>query len=167
MGVPQTFDSHITVNTLEGSKQIINTGAVASIVAIKQLGSNGGGFFGANSAHPFENPTGLSNMYEMFLMLVIPLSFPIAYAKLMGRGRGLSILAAMLIGFGSLLVIAFSIISGPSLLETRFGSFASILFNTISISTNTGAVNSSLLGMSPNAIVSLLLAMFVQAQEVF
>jgi potassium-transporting ATPase potassium-binding subunit len=163
MGVPQTFDSHITVNTLEGSKQIINTGAVASIVAIKQLGSNGGGFFGANSAHPFENPTGLSNMYEMFLMLVIPLSFPIAYAKLMGRGRGLSILAAMLIGFGSLLVIAFSIISGPSLLETRFGSFASILFNTISISTNTGAVNSSLLGMSPNAIVSLLLAMFVQA----
>ncbi|MFL6408956.1 MAG: potassium-transporting ATPase subunit KdpA [Nitrososphaeraceae archaeon] len=69
----------------------------------------------------------------------------------------------MLIGFGSLLVIAFSIISGPSLLETRFGSFASILFNTISISTNTGAVNSSLLGMSPNAIVSLLLAMFVQA----
>jgi len=62
-----------------------------------------------------------------------------------------------------LLVIAFSIISGPSLLETRFGSFASILFNTISISTNTGAVNSSLLGMSPNAIVSLLLAMFVQA----
>lgn len=163
MGVPQTFDSHITVNTLEGSKQIINTGAVASIVAIKQLGSNGGGFFGANSAHPFENPTGLSNMYEMFLMLVIPLSFPIAYAKLMGRGRGLSILAAMLIGFGSLLVLAFSIISGPSLLETRFGSFASILFNTISISTNTGAVNSSLLGMSPNAIVSLLLAMFVQA----
>jgi potassium-transporting ATPase potassium-binding subunit len=163
IGIPQTFNSHVTVNTLEGSKQVINTGPVASLVAIKQLGSNGGGFFGANSAHPFENPTGLSNMYEMFLMLVIPLSFPIAYAKLMGKGRGLSILTAMLIGFGSLLVIAFSITSGPSLLETRFGSFSSVLFNTISLSTNTGAVNSSLLGMSPNAIVSLLLAMFVQA----
>ena len=61
--------------------------------------------FGANSAHPFENPTGLSNTYEMFLMLVIPLSFPIAYAKLMGKWRGVSILVAMLIGFGSLLAV--------------------------------------------------------------
>ena len=81
-------------------------GPVASLESIKLLGSNGGGFFGANSAHPFENPTGLSNMYEMFLMLIIPLSFPIAYARLMGNGRGISILAAMFIGFGSLIVIA-------------------------------------------------------------
>ena len=148
---------------MEGNKQDIRVGPVASLLAIKQLGSNGGGFYGANSAHPFENPTGLSNMYEIFLMLVIPLSFPIAYAKLIGKWRGISILIAILISFGALLIIAFSAISGPSLLETRFGNFGTTLFNTASISTNTGAVNSSLLGMSPNAIISFLLAMFVQS----
>ena len=91
--------------------------------SIKLLGSNGGGFFGSNSGHPFENPTGLSNMYEMFLMLIIPLSFPIAYAKLMGKGRGISILLAMLVGFGILVAIAFSVESGPLLLETTFWKF--------------------------------------------
>ena len=87
-GVPQTLTSSVTVNTLEGNNQTIPMGPVASLESIKELGQNGGGFFGANSAHPFENPTGLSNTYEMFLMLVIPLSFPIAYAKLLGKGRG-------------------------------------------------------------------------------
>jgi potassium-transporting ATPase potassium-binding subunit len=163
MGVPQTLNSSVTVDTLEGNKQVIKMGPVASLLSIKQLGSNGGSFFGANSGHPFENPTGLSNMYEMFLMLIIPLSFPIAYAKLIGKWRGISILIAMLIGFGSLLAIAFTAASGPKLLETRFGDFGSILFNIISITSNTGAVNSSLLGMSPNAIASFLIAMFVQS----
>ncbi|MGA7898649.1 MAG: potassium-transporting ATPase subunit KdpA [Nitrososphaeraceae archaeon] len=162
-GVPQTLNTTLTTNTLEGNKQDIRVGPVASLLGIKQLGSNGGGFYGQNSAHPFENPTGLSNMYEMFLMLVIPLSFPIAYAKLIGKWRGISILIAMLISFGSLLIISFTVISGPSLLETRFGNFGSVLFNIVSITTNTGAVNSSLLGMSPNVVTSLLLAMFVQA----
>jgi K+-transporting ATPase ATPase A chain len=162
-GVPQTLTSSVTVNTIEGNKQNITTGPVASLESIKELGENGGGYFGANSAHPFENPTGLSNMYEMFLMLVIPLSFPIAYAKLLGKGRGVSILAAVLIGFGSLLVFAFTIDIGSSLIETRLGSFGSTLFNMISIASNTGAINASLSGMSPNAIISLLVAMFVQA----
>jgi len=163
MRVPQTLNSSLTADTLEGNKQGIKMGPVASLLSIKQLGSNGGGFFGANSGHPFENPTGLSNMYEMFLMLIIPLSFPIAYAKLIGKWRGISILIAMLIGFGSLLAIAFTAASGPKLLETRFGDFGSILFNIISITSNTGAVNSSLMGMSPNAITSFLIAMFVQS----
>ena len=127
------------------------------------MGSNGGGFFGSNSGHPFENPTGISNIYEMFLMLIIPLSFPIAYAKLMGKGRGLSILLAMLIGFGTVIIIATTQVSGPSMLETRFGNFGSVLFNTVSISTNTGAANSALTGMSPNAVISFFLGMFVQA----
>ena len=96
-GVPQTLTSSVTVNTIEGNKQNITTGPVASLESIKELGENGGGYFGANSAHPFENPTGLSNLYEMFLMLVIPLSFPIAYAKLLGKGRGVSILAPCLL----------------------------------------------------------------------
>jgi potassium-transporting ATPase potassium-binding subunit len=170
IGVPQTLQSTIQTNTLEGivnhnftNTQKITIGPVASLESIKELGSNGGGFFGANSGHPFENPTGISNIYEMFLMLIIPLSFPIAYAKLMGKGRGLSILLAMLIGFGTVIIIATTPVSGPSMLETRFGNFGSVLFNTVSISTNTGAVNSALTGMSPNAVISLFLGMFVQA----
>jgi potassium-transporting ATPase potassium-binding subunit len=162
-GVPQTLISSVTVNTIEGKEQNITTGPVASLESIKELGQNGGGYFGANSAHPFENPTGLSNTYEMFLMLVIPLAFPIAYAKLLGKGRGISILAAMLIGFGSLLTFAFYTHIGSSLIETRFGSFSSTLFNMISISSNTGAINASLGGMSPQAIISFLVVMFVQA----
>jgi K+-transporting ATPase ATPase A chain len=170
IGVPQTLQPSIETNTLEGiltnnasSSQTTNLGPVASLESIKLLGSNGGGFFGSNSGHPFENPTGLSNMYEMFLMLIIPLSFPIAYARLMGKGRGIAILVAMLIGFGTLIVVSTSVESGPLLLETRFGSFGSILFDTVSLATNTGAANSALAGMSSEATVSFFLAMFVQA----
>ena len=163
LGVPQTLSSSVTVQTLEGENQTITYGPVASMESIKQLGSNGGGFFGSNSGHPFENPNGLSNVYEIFLMLIIPLSFPIAYAKLVGRGRGVSILAAMLIGFGACLAIGFSIASGPSLLETRFGSFGSVFFDLSSTSSNTGALNSALAGLSPNAVTAAFLGMFVQS----
>ena len=100
IGVPQTFQPSVETNTLENiinnnssNTQTINMGPVASLESIKLLGSNGGGFFGFNSAHPFENPTGLFNMYEMFLTLIIPLSFPIAYARLMGKGRGIVFLS--------------------------------------------------------------------------
>ena len=169
MGVPQTLDSSITINPLESTinnttpEQQMTIGPVASLESIKLLGSNGGGFFVSNSGHPFENPTGLSNMYEMFLMLIIPLSFPIAYAKLVGLGRGLSILVTMLIGFGVLLSFSLTSESGPQLLETRFGSFGSALFDTSSLATNTGAVNSALAGMSSESVTAFFLAMFVQA----
>ena len=170
MGVPQTLDSSITINPLESTinnnstaEQQINIGPVASLESIKELGMNGGGFFGSNSGHPFENPSGLSNMYEMFLILVIPLAFPIALAKLIGKRRGISILITVLIGFGVLLSLSFSTESGPLLLETRFGSFGSALFDTTSIATNTGAANSALAGMSSNAVTSFFLGMFIQA----
>jgi potassium-transporting ATPase potassium-binding subunit len=163
LGVPQTLSSSVTVQTLEGDKQNITYGPVASLESIKELGSNGGGFFGSNSGHPFENPNGLSNVYEIFLMLIIPLSFPIAYAKLVGKGRGISILAAMLIGLSICLAIGFSVVSGPSLLETRFGSFGSVFFDISSTSSNTGALNSALAGLSPNAVTSAFLGMFVQS----
>ena len=163
LGVPQTLSPSVSVQTLEGNEQNITYGPVASLESIKELGSNGGGFFGSNSAHPFENPNGLSNVYEIFLMLIIPLSFPIAYAKLVGKGRGLSILAAMLVGFGAALAIGFSVASGPALLETRFGSFGSIFFDISSTSSNTGALNSALAGLSPNAITAAFLGMFIQS----
>jgi K+-transporting ATPase ATPase A chain len=163
LGVPQTLEPSVTMTTLEGKEQTIVTGPVASLESIKELGSNGGGYYGANSGHPFENPNGLSNMYEIMLMLVIPIAFPVAYGKLVGKGRGVSILLAMVIGFGFLFALGAVLESGPGALETRFGSFNSVLFNVASISTNTGAVNSGLVGMAPNAVISLLLAMFVQA----
>ena len=175
LGVPQTLDSSITINPLESiinngnnstitkEEQTLSIGPVASLESIKELGSNGGGFFSANSGHPFENPTGLSNLYEMFLMLIIPFSFPIAYSKLMGLGRGLSILVTMLIGFGILLSFSLTSENGPLLLETRFGSFGSALFDTSSLATNTGAVNSWLAGMSSESVTAFFLAMFVQA----
>jgi K+-transporting ATPase ATPase A chain len=163
LGAPQTLESSFTVNTLEGNEQVITTGPVAAQESIKDLASNGGGFFGSNSAHPYENPNGLSNSYEIFLMLIIPLSLPIAYAKLLGRGKGVSLLIAILIGFGIAFAIALSQLSGPDLLETRFGSFGSIFFNIASIESNTGSANSALAGMSPNAVIALFLGMFVQA----
>jgi K+-transporting ATPase ATPase A chain len=178
IGVPQTLDSTITINPLESiinnnvnsssttiteEQTLITIGPVASLESIKELGNNGGGFFGANSGHPFENPTGLSNLYEMFLMLIIPFSFPIAYAKLMGLGRGLSILVTMLIGFGILLSFSLTSQNGPLLLETRFDSFGSALFDISSLATNSGAVNSSLAGMSSESVTAFFLAMFVQA----
>jgi len=162
-GVPQTLNPSSTVTTVEGKQQTITMGPVASLESIKELGHNGGGYFGANSAHPFENPNGLTNIYEIILILVIPLAFPIAYAKLVGTGRGISILITMLIAFGGILGIALFFPSGPIGLETRFGSFGSVLFNVASIATNTGAVASTLTGMSPSVITSLLLGMFVQA----
>ncbi|HYL67500.1 MAG TPA: potassium-transporting ATPase subunit KdpA [Nitrosopumilaceae archaeon] len=163
LGVPQTLDSTITTGTLQGGNQTITIGPVAAQESIKDLGSNGGGFFGANSAHPFENPTGISNVFETILMLVIPLSAPIAYAHLIGKGRGVSILVAMLIGFGVMLILGLTQISGPSGLETRFGNFGSVLFNEASIATNTGSAASALTGMSPNAVIGLFLSMFIQA----
>ncbi len=163
LGVPQTLDSTITVGTLQGSSQAITIGPVAALESIKELGSNGGGFFGANSAHPFENPSGISNVFECILMLVIPLSFPIAYGHLLGRGRGISILAAMLIGLGVMLALGLSEQSGPTGLETRFGSFGSTLFVESSVASNTGAANAALTGMSPNAVIGFFLGMFVQA----
>jgi K+-transporting ATPase ATPase A chain len=163
-GVPQTLNSSVMIHkTLGGHNQTFTIGPVASLESIKELGHNGGGFFASNSGHPFENPNGLTNIYETFLILIIPLSFPIAYGNLVGKGRGISILTVMLIGLVIMLGISLTMQSGPKGLETRFGSFGTILFNVVSIATNTGATNSALSGLSMNAVISLFLGMFVQA----
>lgn len=87
LGVPQTFGSAVSVTTLEGAKQLIYRGPVAAFEVIKLLGNNGGGFFGANGAHPFENPNQFVNFIQMFLMLLIPMSLPIAYGKIIGSAK--------------------------------------------------------------------------------
>src|SRR6202163_1912606 len=94
-GVIQNLHPYTTVSTVEGGKQIIAQGPVASQEAIKQLGTNGGGFFGANSAHPFENPTPLSNLLQMFLIFVIPAALTYTFGKMVGDTRqGWAIFAA-------------------------------------------------------------------------
>jgi K+-transporting ATPase ATPase A chain len=105
LGVPQTLQGSVTAQTLEGAQQTLSVGPVASQLAIKQLGTNGGGFFNVNSAHPFENPDALSNLIQMLAILAIPAALVLAYGRLVGdRRQGRALFAAMAI----LLVAAFT-----------------------------------------------------------
>jgi K+-transporting ATPase ATPase A chain len=161
-GVVQTFASSIDATTLAGTHQTILTGPLASQEAIKELGTNGGGFFNANSAHPFENPTGLSNWFEMLLILIIPFALTNTFGRMAGNARqGWALLAVMVIvlSVGSFVAMGSEERSNPSLpaavaqnvdqsagnmegKETRFGPDTSGLFAAVTTGTSTGAVNS-------------------------
>ena len=108
-GVIQTFASSINVHTLQGAAQTIPLGPVASQEAIKELGTNGGGFFNANSAHPFENPTTISNWFEMLLILIIPFGLTNTFGRMAGNVRqGWALLAVMIVvlSVGSLVAMS-------------------------------------------------------------
>lgn len=154
-GAVQNLDAAHTVNTLTGAQQAIPGGPVASQEAIKQLGTNGGGFYNANSAHPFENPNPFTNLLAIFLLLVIPVSLPRTFGRMVGDHRqGYAILAAM----GVLWLVSVSLMtafevnhsgSAPAAAgaalegkETRFGLWGSTLFAASTTLTSTGAVNS-------------------------
>lgn len=156
-GVIQNFSQYLTVTNLEGAGQTIAMGPVASQEFIKMLGTNGGGFFNANSAHPFENPTPLTNFIEMLAVLVIPAALPLTFGKMVGQVRqGRAILAAMVILFVLMLGVCYTGemagnpqiaaigVSGPSAMEgkeVRFGIANSSLFTTITTAASCGAVN--------------------------
>src|SRR5262249_32601653 len=96
LGVVQTLQHYTAVRTLEGAAQLIAQGPVASFEVIKDMSGDGGGFFNANSAHPFENPNGLTNEFEFLLMLIVPFALPIAMGRLVGSMRqGVVIFLAM------------------------------------------------------------------------
>ncbi|GAA2077350.1 potassium-transporting ATPase subunit KdpA [Microbacterium hatanonis] len=154
-GVIQNFAGFTDVTTVAGATQSIPGGPVASQEAIKLLGTNGGGFFNANSSHPFENPAPWTSMFEIFLMLVIPFSLPRAFGRIVGDDRqGYAILAVMAgIFLASLVLVTWAEAAAggtaPQLAgaamegkETRFGLFGSTLFGSTSTLTSTGAVNS-------------------------
>jgi K+-transporting ATPase ATPase A chain len=161
-GVIQTFATSLTVHTLQGATQIIPLGPVASQEAIKQLGTNGGGFFNANSSHPFENPTGLSDWFVMLLVIIIPFGLTNTFGRMAGNAKqGLALLAVMVVvlSAGSLIAMGSEERSNPSIpaavaqnidqsagnmegKETRFGADSSGLFATVTTGTSTGAVNS-------------------------
>ncbi|MFF2944635.1 potassium-transporting ATPase subunit KdpA [Streptomyces niveus] len=156
-GAIQNFAGIHEVGQFMGGSQQWNGGAVASQEAIKELGTNGGGYFNANSAHPFENPNGLSNLLEIFLILLIPLSLTRTFGRMVGSVRqGYAILAAMTaiwVVFTGLMMWtefhhgapAFDIAGGAfEGKETRFGIGASSIFSVATTLTSTGAVNSFL-----------------------
>lgn len=158
LGVPQTLDPTVTATTLEGEKQEIARGPVAAFLSIKEFGNNGGGFFGVNSAHPFENPNGLSNMLQIVLMLLLPVSLPFTYSRMIGNKReGRMLFASMSLLFVVFLSIAliseqqgnpafndFTLNSENGYLEgkeVRFGVEMSTLYAIVTTASETGAVN--------------------------
>ena len=155
-GVPQTLAGWVDATTLEGVKQTIALGPVASQEAIKMLGTNGGGFFNANSAHPFENPTALTNLVQMLSIFAIGVGMPWCFGKAVGDTRqGWAILAAMGVLFIAGITVAYwQEATGNPLLhqlgagggnmegkEVRFGIAASALFAVVTTAASCGAVN--------------------------
>ncbi len=155
-GVPQTFAASVDVSTLEGGKQMLALGPVASQEAIKMLGTNGGGFFNANSAHPFENPTALTNLVQMLSIFVIGFGLTWCFGKAVGNTRqGWAIVSAMTFLF--LLGVAVTYwqeaagnpvlhdlgVAGGNMegKEVRFGIAASALFAVVTTAASCGAVN--------------------------
>jgi K+-transporting ATPase ATPase A chain len=164
-GIPQNFLPYAQVNTLEGAKQTIAMGPVASQEIIKMLGTNGGGFFNANSAHPFENPTNFINLFQLLLIFCIPAGLTYTFGKMVGNVRqGWAIFAAMSVMFlaGAFVSLNAEQAGTPQLAklgvmtaaspgqpggnmegkEVRFGIGASTLFATVTTDASCGAVNS-------------------------
>jgi len=159
-GVIQNFKSFETVQTLQGTQQVLPMGPAASQIAIKQLGTNGGGFFNTNSTHPFENPTPFSNFLEMLAILIIPSALTYTYGKMVGSTRqGWTIFSAMLIlfviGLGISLHAEYSanpIFGHLQLMEgkeTRFGITNSVLWTTSTTAASNGSVNAMIDSLSP------------------
>jgi K+-transporting ATPase ATPase A chain len=166
-GVIQNFTTYLTAHTITGLTQSIAMGPVASQEAIKMLGTNGGGFFNVNSAHPFENPTAFTNFFEMLLVLIIPAALVFAYGRMTGnRRQGYAIYSAMMTLFLVMVVVAYvaeahgspaqhaaglhtGVIHGSTGgnmegKEQRFGIAGSALFDVVTTVTSCGAVNSAL-----------------------
>ena len=155
-GIPQTLGAYVDATTLEGAKQTIAVGPVASQIAIKMLGTNGGGFFNVNASHPFENPTALSNFVQMLSIFTIGAALTNVFGRMVGNQRqGWAILAAMGVLFiAGVAVTYWAEASGTSIMhalgltggnmegkEVRFGIVASSLFAVITTAASCGAVN--------------------------
>ena len=158
-GTPMTFDGKMEITTLEGQKQEVAQGPTAAIVAIKQLGTNGGGFFGVNSSHPLENPTYLTNVVECWSILILPMAMALAFGfYLKKRKLGLSIFGVMLTAFliGAVVNVVQEMGGNPRIdqmgiagdcgvmegKETRIGPAAGGLWSVATTVTSNGSVNS-------------------------
>jgi K+-transporting ATPase ATPase A chain len=166
-GSIQNFGAYLTIHGITGLTQVVGMGPVASQEAIKLLGTNGGGFFNVNSAHPFENPTGFTNFVEMLAVLIIPAALVFTYGRMVGnRRQGYAIYAAMMVMFLGAATVAYiaeahgspaqhaaglhtAVLHGSTGgnmegKEQRFGIAGSALFDVVTTVTSCGAVNSSI-----------------------
>jgi len=156
MGMPQTLGPYVEATTLEGAKQTIAVGPVASQIAIKMLGTNGGGFFNANAAHPFENPTALSNFIQMVSILALGAALTNVFGRMVGNARqGWALLAAMGVLFVAGVAVTYWAEAGGTATlnalglaggnmegkELRFGIVGSALFAVVTTAASCGAVN--------------------------
>ncbi|KQB86241.1 potassium-transporting ATPase subunit KdpA [Corynebacterium lowii] len=162
-GVIQNLHPAIAVHPFTGGTQMIPGGPVASQEAIKELGTNGGGYFGANSAHPLENPTAVSNMLEIFLILLIPVSLTRTFGVMVrDRRQGWALLGAMSVLFvASLAVVLLAESGNLEGRELRFGTVPSAFFAVSTTMTSTGAVDSFHSSYSPLGGGMLLLNMLL------
>ncbi|HTY14024.1 MAG TPA: potassium-transporting ATPase subunit KdpA [Candidatus Omnitrophota bacterium] len=156
-GVVQTLSPYKEITTLQGDKQLLPLGPAASQVAIKQLGTNGGGFFNANSAHPFENPTPLSNFFQMLAILLLPAALVYAYGVMIGNKKHAWMLFSVMFA-----VLAIGIVVSlyceyrlPGAVhegqETRFGIVNSVLWSVSTTCASNGSVNAMISSLSPIA----------------
>ena len=177
-GVPQTLGAYVPAETLEGAQQLVAQGPAASQIAIKQLGTNGGGFFNVNSSHPLENPTVLSNLLQVIYILLIPVAFCFLFGHMVkDRRQGIAIFAAM----GILFVVGLAVVYGSEIAgntlydalpidqaagnmegkEVRFGTGLSALWAEATTAASNGSVNSMHDSYTPLAGLALLLNMQV------
>ena len=165
LGVPQTLQGSVEATTLEGAKQVIALGPVASQEAIKQLGTNGGGFFNANSSHPFEGPNAWANYLSIFAMLLVSAAMPVMFGRMVGdlrQGRALLIVMFVMLAAGAgaiywseaygnplLSQFGFSSVANFEGKEVRFGLAMSSLFAAVTTGLSCGAVNAMHASLTP------------------
>lgn len=165
LGVPQTINGYTMVKTVEGATQPILVGPVASLVSIMQIGTNGGGYYGANSAYPLQNPNPASDIFQIILMLLMPTVMCFVFGEILGkRKESRPILWGSYGLFAIDLIIAFvpNPVFGPGM-EVRFGGFFSAFWTVVTDAVTTGSVNASLYGMHPLVILSGFMGMLIQA----
>jgi potassium-transporting ATPase potassium-binding subunit len=174
-GVPQTLQGAVVATGVEGQEQVIARGPAAAQIAIKQLGTNGGGFFGVNSAHPFENPTIASNLVQSLSILLIPVAFCFLFGRMAGdRRQGWAIFAAMGVMFvaGLAVIHVYEVMGNPALglganmegKEQRFGAMLSALWAASTTAASNGSVNAMHDSFMP--LSGLVMLVFMQIGEV-
>ena len=182
MGVPETFKNYVTAYPLTGGTQTIYLGPVASFQSLSLLGTNGGGWYSANASSPLANPTAVSNLFAVGVMMLIPFSTPFAFSQIVRRrSEAWPYLGTILIVFviALTLFIAYQAVSNPGLAtvsglgtstngypvgqETRFGLPEASLFQVVSVYSNVGANNMAIGSISPIAQMVLLFGMFTQS----
>ncbi len=186
-GSPQTFKTTVTAKTMEGSQQTLIVGPVASLESLKQLGTNGGGFYNANGAHPYENPTPLTNTLEFLEMGIFTFALPFFFGRMIGRPRQGQVFFAVIFSLylAGLGVIEYSekmpnpLIAHQAISqqitplqdggntegkETRFGITQTSLFSNTTIAATTGAVDGAMDSMNPLSVLVYLVHMFLNEE---